>query len=1772
MAITDDFNYPTEIGNALDTHAAQAGESSIWDDAANLVTKAVPLTIASAANSFINTAVDVSNWFGANNQRIEIEDEFDSDYSEYYRAHQTGIDAVGLVAGSLIPGLGAVKLGSAAVKAGFLLKAGYSSEVLAQATGLLAPIRARVVANALQEVASSGSLYQGLAADKIKMLALGAGEMALQGMLMETATMATMKASPLLDKDSLGDVVGNILLGGVTGIGGAVTFIGGGIEGYLGYRYLGKAVARTEAAAQDGLAITRLTDKGQMYAPGDQAAVLMQGIDRLSNMDHTGASPLRLRRASDELSSAKQDFFTQISRIGKEGEEDVSHGFALTAMEKYEKGELTSDDIINKLSRLAAIRRVDSDATVPTGDIFAINRFPKANGRFAPTVDDLITTGSHDEATFSRYYQMKDNAGPIQMGHARDMVVNPVTGEAIEQFPTVKDAYRAGKDVYVDKNNIVHVNPDAPNIREQVPQPGLSRKLTSEEAVGYKATGSLPEGAADLFGAPMFQNLITGELTAAKQFVPGSGAVVSGITRVVGDFGKPQLTDVGIVAGKKTFLQNYDSVITPTTTPENASARYVWAEKKGLARNQTVDATDIPFLEKMYRDAQSQIASNKDTTYSNVLESWEKKNITLSDEHGTVDIPGSLDELAEHIQSAKNDLIQATDAANGGAKSTMTSKDMAALANVPEKYITEGFQAAKPEDYMVPIEQHQRVNTVQLEYKMGQVHNMNDNMIAQGAIDLQYRINLIQDAAQAAAAVRFGDKLSEFTISRNASAADTSGAGAKFVSFANAAYNTLAQEMERVGRSVTAWHSNTMQAISKDLMPSITALRADPVAAMEHSSFVTIRRMTGEKYQFLPAEIAQSAGVSENTVVLSSSLKDTKGGLVWDRNHTPEGFISNQTKMWEAAADGTNLGTPQIENGLHTSYELSQKVADFERANQTINDTRNIAKNRWRQAMGLPESSNLPVGTLYAPPIDVSKYPFFAYIRDLEGKGGSDGGVGIITAKTGEELAQKTAGFKDNYQIIYKDDNQKFREARGDYDYSRNFADTQLNAEMRRQGVLNNIYPESNVEATIQDYIGFHSRQELRLTRDYTELNNTQFFAELAAKGETFAKADTSQRGWLGSVTKSAPDNPYDTYRTTALAINPKENYKMWYDAQEKGAAFFNKAFDTARDAFISADKGMLSYEEASKVTAKMGLPNAYASAVDGLKAYSDTAYNVPNVNWLGKFLGTAHSVMSATLLRLDAFQAMVNVVSTPVLMLSEAQAAIKAGSELLTVALPDGSGRRAPSVLKLMAQGTTSFVTRDVDHAEIMPLLKKIGAVRDKDSTYVDMVRELALPKTGSTWEQAQASLSKAADIGQKYTGNTLAEEMSRYVPGYMAYKIFSEAGQTGQALEDNIATFVNRVQGNYVASQRPVAFQGPIGSALSLFQTYNVNLIQQLLRHVEEGNGKSLAMMMGAQTTLFGLNGLPGFQMLNHSIVANAYGNADHTDAYSAIPDWAGKDLGKWLMYGGLSNVLNTGLYSRGDINPRQVTILPVNPLDFPAISGGIKFAGNLIDTAGKIADGGSIPASLLLGLEHNGLSRPLSGLAQIVQGFATTGKGTVISPPNTDTTQGWNNLISGANLARLGGARPLDEAIMMDAKYQQTVYQAKDATRKAMLGEAVKTQVYGDETSANLTPEVLQRFASEYAKTGGTQTGFNQWVVQQVKEANTGVAAQIFKANATPSMQNVQRIMGGQPLGAFNTSGPSTAVAPVTAQPGARKAADGFSYVPDPSRPGQYMKIVE
>lgn len=1681
----------------IDNHGLAGGDSSIFDTVGNVLTKGVPLTGLAVANSFANTAIDVSNWFGGESKRLSIADEVgDGEMLDYYNQHQQGIEAAALVAGSLIPGTIAIK----ALKLAQLGKAGLA---LQRATNIFAGPKDRLIEGALSEINSEDALYTTLQADKYKAIALGAGDQALQALAYQVATAATMKASPLLDQEGLSDVISDTFYGTLVGAG-----IGGLIEG-VGIRGIfNKAILNADIKTKSQELATYL-GRGS-YVSGDRAAELVRSIDAIPEPT-TALGRVKTSFTKDRAALQAKSI---LGDLVDEGDEEVSNKFFDTLMQMRIKGGMDKEEMYERLARLAKITRVTGDDSgVSDGAAFYVNRIAKGETYGA---DDLITaaprynfdnaaTATADEAAIkaagtSLRYQLREGSDNFKIAKHTDSIT--WDGAVVPLYDTAADAWEQGFDFYVNRANQISINPKAPNVVRTV-RPGESRMLSKAEEREYRLTGNLPEGKS-LQGAPLTLNLATGDLK--NEIVP-----------VVGDFGGIKVLDKGLMYGENFSQQSLAKPLTAEFSPIDANARFVWAAKRGIQAGDSIASTDIPFLEQLLREGTAS------KSWDEAVAGFERRGISIEGEN----LPTSAQELIGRIKLAKDDLIN--DLLRKSDK--ISSEEIARTAGVSEDYLAGMMKSDNAKDYILDPSASAELNHVKLWYDIGNT-TINDGMIRRGAIDVAYRIGVIKDALTSATAKYFGEDFSRFISTSKSSDATISGTGSKFLSASNSAYDSLGQEMERIGRNLTAWYQQKIRQVSTVLTPAANQLRQDDVAAAELGMFRAVRQRTSERFIFLSPELAAKYGLAEadgssNIAVLSDSLvKDKVGNILdWNKDYVPDNFHSGEQFSYHDA-----IGDSQT--GNYTYYRLSEKVADWERANVQLNNQRIIARNNFNAASGLAKS--YPLDTLYTPPINTSEHRFFALVKLAAGTGMGEDDTAVITGANAKELETKINLLRSqNFSVYTKEDLKTYHEVQGDYEYSRNFAQSQVDSSLKSKGILNDVLPETRAEGLIKDYVDWHSRQEMLISRDHVELGNSQLFAELRAMGDRFQNVETSRTGFVPDILKKSAENPYMSYVKTALAISSKDNYRLWSETQERLESFFDTAFNTAKRAFVAANKGIIPFEQASAMAERFGLGNVYGNGVQALRAYSDIANKLPDTRILSRFVSTANSILGSTVIKLDTFQQMIHILSTPILTMSEANSA----KQWLTTELPDGSGKQIPATSKIFFKALSDYFNKDTFN-EWMPQYQKAGFIRDPDvlRDHYQLIDQLALPFGKFSESGITQQINNATKLAEKFVGTRFSEAYTSWMAARTGHLIFDAAGYEGQDLFDNIGTFVNRAKANITASQRPVAFQGPLGQAVGLFQTYYFNLMQQVFRYVGNKEAKTLGILAGMQTSLFGLSSLPGFHFINDHIIGDAAGNPFHKDIYGGVTNFFDPKLGDYLLYGVTSNWLNAGLFSRGDTNPRNVSLLPVNPLNYPAIAGGIRFLSNIAGVASKITQGGDIPSSILMGLEHNGLSRPLMGLAQLAQGYSTTSKGSLIAstrPVMGDNSAGMSDLISAANFSRLLGARPLDEAVALDANYRTEIYKAKDNARVESLGEAAKTTMIG-----NRQPDTseVSNFAARYAKAGGDIAQFGRSMAKWSQDANTSIANKVFRSMGKQVNQQQMLQMGGLQLPDYRNQMPS------------------------------------
>ena len=951
-------------------------------------------------------------------------------------------------------------------------------------------------------------------------------------------------------------------------------------------------------------------------------------------------------------------------------------------------------------------------------------------------------------------------------------------------------------------------------------------------------------------------------------------------------------------------------------------------------------------------------------------------------------------------------------------------------------------------------------------------------------------------------AKRMGDyynQLPELT-EKDLSLSDPFGTGATLLGFNNPKYGGPASKVSLIGSVTKRATQAEVEAFADSSTGVLTSLARNQEAVIEWGT--VNQKASRSALQFVIADTGEGF---ERGLISKAALKAIAKGDDEFLINNPEHFIPVKTdEAWDL-----------ITNHIDATSKITQ------------------ARNERSAAQGLDQAREL--GIFRPIPADPKDYPFFAFVKDPKVTGqGHTSMIFASTEKDLKELAQKAQQARPDLQIVFKKDTEDFFKARQSYEYDRTLSENYIDSSLRNEGIYSSYFTKTDPQAVVDDYIRHHNKLISTDIRETVRSKYQAAFDWWEDQAKAYSRIETSKFGGNFAKLEAEGKNPYLSYIKTALNISRINENPLWYSANVTADKAISKVVD-AIDSVWSSAKGQVTPDKLDEINALLkehGINTGYYDAATNLLVN----HTAPKGE-LTKFIRGANAVLAKLTLALDPLNSLVNAIGANVLRTTELRqvtAAIREGNtdiagEIARIGKIDitGQGDLILSPAKLISNSFQNFIAGD---AKLTQFYKSIGVQKSITEQFRAMLDDFTLTGTESAsvlQSKLKAAIQKADQLsiaGEKYTGNKLAEEMNRFISADVMRQLTDPAVAKGVITpKEQIAyinTFVNRVEGNIIASQRPLVFQGPIGQAVGLFQSYQFNLMQQMFRYVSEGSAKDAAMMLGLQGTFFGIQGLPAFQAINQHVIGTASGNKDHKDLYDATYGIAGKQLGDLLTYGLPSNLLQTNLYSRGDINPRQVTILPTALNEVPVVGAFSKFFGSMKETLNKISGGANAWQSFLQGVEHNGISRPLSGLAQTLQ--ATTGAGVPFSTTSKGSILFSNDLMSLATLSRIAGGRPLDEAIVNDGVYRINSYQQYDRQKMLVLAEAVKaSSIQGQEMSN----EQWTKFSEEYAKRGGKQVNFNKFMMQEIKAANTSQAEKIVSQLQNPFAQKMQLLMGGE-----------------------------------------------
>jgi len=1123
-----------------------------------------------------------------------------------------------------------------------------------------------------------------------------------------------------------------------------------------------------------------------------------------------------------------------------------------------------------------------------------------------------------------------------------------------------------------------------------------------------------------------------------------------------------------------------------------AEARYIWAANQTIKEGMEINLHDIPLLERAWETGQFNIkivtgegpslqvlTPNSAYELWNILKDTKEQTANLILEKmslkGNIPIEQGT-EAAAAIVNTKRGYLE-------GTPTTDTYGDLMASQDTTKKYLESMREKG------ISMTQEEIKDTRFLPKYGKVVYNQTDD-VPENVMDaitfFKGQQREYMNAARNVVSKNLGSIADDLLpISDSALLmANRNGAGAGLFSFENSNYGTLGSTMAVIGSVTRRAIEASRKHINDYLAPTLTQLTRNPEAAIEFES------------------INQK--------------------------------ISRSGKQWILSEDGSALQSLEKNADILPDY-IPITTADTLAAVKShiaLSGARTTAYKEMRAVQGLQDQKITNVFRPIRP--DLKQYPFFFFVKDPQVTG--SGHMSMVHAASEKELAALRARVPENYEVILKGDSEDFYKARQEYEFNRSLHENYIDTDLKNNGVMSNFFPKSDSGRIVDDIIQQHYRESDVLNRELIRFNYEPQMNMLQDLGEEYSRLDVSRFASKRDVVEQTANNPYFNYIKTALDISKANEMGLLYSFNQTLDKAVSKAVSSIRDVFANT-KSTGQLDQINAALDKFGMKPAYYDA-----SLQMLANHTAPRGELTKFVRGANSLLSLFTLGLDPLNSLNNAIGSNILRMTELKhltSAIAKGNNEVAGELAGLARSRVPgtddSILspsKLVASAIKNFWN---DDGTLMNRYKGDGLIKDRLEQLKLLADDFTLKGTESVadlntrldtgFARAKGMFDNFQKKGEKLTANQLAEEFNRFISADVMRQI-TEVGEKhglmdGRTAKAYINTFVNRVEGNILASQRPLIFQGPVGQAIGLFQSYQFNLLQQLFRYSAEGTKKDLATLLGLQSTLYGLQSLPGFQFINTHIVGQMSGNTEHRDAYDQVYGMVGRTAGDWLLYGVPSNILQANIYSRGDINPRQITVLPTNMQEIPIVQGWGKFLGNTKDTMKNIAQGGDIWQSLLQGLEHNGVSRPLAGFAQVLNGFTD---GTVESYSKNGSLLYSNDLMSWASFTRIAGGRPLDEAIINDQMFRVKSYEATRKEKLKDLGEALRTNMV--EGQVDITNQSMEKFVNRYTELGGKQANFNKYMMNLYKQANTNQSEILANSLSNPHSYKMQLLMGGTP----------------------------------------------
>lgn len=870
-------------------------------------------------------------------------------------------------------------------------------------------------------------------------------------------------------------------------------------------------------------------------------------------------------------------------------------------------------------------------------------------------------------------------------------------------------------------------------------------------------------------------------------------------------------------------------------------------------------------------------------------------------------------------------------------------------------------------------------------------------------------------------------------------------------------------------------------------------------------TFVRSANKVNEKFQKMANGPLRRIAIDEeqrlgiNTIV--QALRGQKGTIAY-RNRTF--YTVDGNKQTPIQWEGKTISVPE------NWKDVDELVKVWERRGAEI------------QAMRTTESKILgkanPVSTgLWIPPLDTrNKIVHFVQKRNPNGEGFVHQ---VVTGNTLEEVENKTTVLKQRYgkdiSIISPTTRDQLQQRQYDKLKAEMFEGTIEAAESTqlKRGFGSEELFDTGLDTLRSIEDGFTSRTYSHMQRAQSLLFHDLLGALDVMEKNAKQAMEGANVGPIKKFLEGGVSNPTVMKQQLLGSNNLLSEYTVW----DSGNKFVEGLIETGMHRFSKWSKSVqyseinpkgkkaramdVKWEKLEEGMEEAGFPYPFKelASINAERGFAHTASD-PNAR---RVIAAANNFASTMALRFfETAHSLVNMLSQPILTTSAIRGGNRSsfmGKQLIQekTSIWETNATMMQGVAAMNNPAYKSILSRAETAGVLDPIVSEASAV----------IRAANINETGmlAAAERGIEKLERFMPVGKNQRGIGVAfsdgaEVLSRraafatgVVDGMKKYGF--QLGADDTALYIYAKDFMDRAIGNYMPHQRPVAFQGSLGAAVGLFQTYMLTFAQDMWRHLETRDFAGLGSVMMWQGSVFGIPSMPGMPQLS-PLIGERFSD-DNIDVKTGLFRMTDSKAGQEALVYGLPSALGSfiglegggpNISGRGEVSPRFG--VPGAEMVIGAGEAVLNVAQSMRQ-AGMEAGG----AALLEALSQQSVSRPLARSMELVTGHSVNRAGRTVAVEE-DVWQ------AGSILARLIGTRPTDEVRMREAAHLNTFYGSLDRDKRKTAIEDIRQHVrYG-----SLNGEAIQSAAGKYFENKGSPQGFRSALNTAIQMDSQSLAGQL------------------------------------------------------------------